>query len=104
MNPNTNMTDIINAADKVAAQNDRWLMVACLIIIGIIAVCIWRWMVSDREKLSERLTVITDRHIAFSEKLTEVVSNNTNALSNNTDALNEVSAVMRGCKGQNDSR
>lgn len=74
------MNDLKNFADHAAAENDRWLLIV-FIMVGVTgAVMLWRWMVSDREKLSARLTQITDRHIQVTEKLSEVVANNTAVL------------------------
>lgn len=66
--------------DHAAAQNDHWLFLAALVVIGIILFGIWRFIVADREKLGERLTEVTDRHIQSCEKLGEVVAANTAVL------------------------
>lgn len=70
---NDKLTDTV---DHIAKQDDRWLMVAILVIATLGAVVVWRWMVADREKVSARLTQMTDRHIEVTEKLIEVVANN----------------------------
>ncbi len=66
--------------DHAAKENDRWLFVALLVILLIFIGFIWRWMTADREKISNRLTQMTDRHIEVTEKLSEVVANNTAVL------------------------
>lgn len=85
------MNDIANIADHAAKQDDHWLFIATLVILMAFAILIWRWVTADREKLGNRLTEMTDRHIAATEKMTEVVSNN-------TTALNEVKSVMVNCR------
>jgi hypothetical protein len=89
------MTDeILKVADHAAVQTDRWMLVVVLLAMLAAVVFIWRWMVNDRDKLGRRLTEITDRHIAMGEKMTEVVTNN-------TEALKEVRAVVNYCRNRN---
>lgn len=71
------LTTTINNAAK---QNDRWLFVALLVILLVVGFALWRWVIADREKLANRLTHMTDRHIEVTEKLSEVVANNTAVL------------------------
>jgi hypothetical protein len=88
------MNDISNIADHASQQNDRWLFIVCLILMVIFALVVWRWIVADREKIAQRLTEVTDRHITSCEKLGEVVANN-------TIALNAVNDAMRRCNNNN---
>lgn len=74
------MNDTLNAIDRAANADDHWLFVAMLVLLILAAIMVWRWMVSDREKISVRLTEMTDRHITVTEKLSEVVANNTAVL------------------------
>jgi HAMP domain-containing protein len=76
----TNMNEIIQAADYASQKSDRWLFIVMLVILLIFAVFVWRWLISDREKIGKRLTEVTDRHITVTEKLSEVVANNTAVL------------------------
>jgi heme/copper-type cytochrome/quinol oxidase subunit 2 len=85
------MNEIASAADHASQQSDRWMFIVMLIIVMVIGVVVWRWIVADREKLSNRLTEVTDKHIQSTEKLAEVVTNNTNA-------LREVKDVMHMCR------
>ena len=82
---------ITSTADYAARQNDHWLFIATLLILLAFAILIWRWVTADREKLARRLTEMTDKHIAATEKMTEVVVNN-------TAALREVKDVMIQCR------
>jgi hypothetical protein len=88
---NIPMSEVERIVDHAAAQNDRWLFLALLVLTIIGTVFFWRWLTGDREKVANRLTEITDRHIASQEKLSEVVANN-------TSALREVQGVMRDVK------
>jgi hypothetical protein len=74
------MQELVNTADHAANQSDRWMFVVTLIIFLCAALAMWRWMLSDREKVSKRLTEMTDRHIAVTERLADVVANNTAVL------------------------
>ena len=75
------MSDTINnIADHAARQDDRWVMMALLVVLLIVGIVIWRWMTADREKISQRLTEVTDRHIKVTEQVVEVVATNTAVL------------------------
>jgi len=74
------LTDAATAADYASKQPDRWLFVAALIVLLLFIGIAWRWIIADREKVSLRLTAMTDRHIEVTEKLAEVVANNTAVL------------------------
>ena len=74
------MKDLQELTDHAAQQSDRWLFLAMLVVFLGAALLLWRWMVSDREKVSRRLTEMTDRHIAVTERLADVVANNTAVL------------------------
>jgi hypothetical protein len=66
--------------DHASQQNDHWLFLAALVVLGCVLVVVWRFMVADREKLGARLTEVTDRHIESCENLGKVVSANTAVL------------------------
>ena len=90
-NEGNNMTDLTNLTDHAAQQNYQWMFVALFIVTLIFVIVIWRWVIADREKLASRLTEMTDRHITATEKMTEVVANN-------TIAMKEVREVMAICR------
>lgn len=81
------MNELKELTDHASQQSDRWLFIAMLVLVIIALVIIWRWIVADRDKLANRLTEITDRHIAMTEKVAEVVANNTAAFNNFRDEL-----------------
>lgn len=74
------MTEIANQINLAAEKSDRWLFIALLVVLGLVGIFIWRWIVADRQKLSTRLDVMTDLHIATTAKVIEVVANNTAVL------------------------
>lgn len=81
------MTDLEILADHAAIQSDRWWVCAVFIVLAIVLVTVWRSLQSDRNKLSDRLTSITDKHISTVEAMTARV---TTVVENNTAVLNEV--------------
>jgi hypothetical protein len=92
------MNELKHTADYVAAQSDRWMFVALLIIGLLVCIALWRWMVADREITAKRLTEVTDRHIAQSERLAEVVANNTAALHESNAVHREVKTIIELCR------
>ena len=57
------MPDPVGIADHAAAQSDRWLFLALLIVVGLCAAFIWRWIVGDRQTIAARLEAVTDRQL-----------------------------------------
>jgi hypothetical protein len=99
----TNMNDLQTIVDHAAVQNDRWLFLALLVLTIIGTVFFWRWLTGDREKLANRLTEITDRHIASQEKVTEVVANNTMVMRETQAAMRDVQAAIVHCRDRDRS-
>jgi membrane protein implicated in regulation of membrane protease activity len=83
--------DILNLINAAAKENDRWWTVAMFVILLGMMVVIWRFVMSDRKKLTERLEQVTDEHIASCTRLTEVVANN-------TAVLHEVMQTISVCR------
>jgi len=92
------MGTTLETINHVADKNDRWLLVAVLVLALLGLIALWRWLTSHLEKTAERLTTITDRHIAQTEHLATVVANNTSALQQNTHALAKMEHVMENCR------
>lgn len=74
------MSDLTDLTDHAAAQGDRWLFVFLLMFLLASSLIFFRWLLKDREAISKRLTEVTDRHIAVTEDLAKVVTNNTAVL------------------------
>jgi hypothetical protein len=86
MKPDT----IPQIADHIAAQGDRWLFVA-LIIVGLFAIVVlWRWFTTELNKVNERVTDLTNQHIEMTRRISDVVANNTAALQNVHAALSSL--------------
>jgi hypothetical protein len=72
--------DVLGITEHAARQSDRWMFVACLVIMLAGILMLWRWFTNDRADVARRLTEITDRHIEAGQHLSQVVTNNTEAL------------------------
>jgi hypothetical protein len=83
--------DVLGITEHAARQSDRWMFVACLVIMLAGILMLWRWFTNDRADVARRLTEITDRHIEAGQHLSQVVTNN-------TEALRRVEAAVSGCR------
>ena len=95
------MEPIIKMTDHAAAQGDRWLFVFLLIFLLVFCGLFFRWLLKDREAVVKRLTEITDKHIAQTATLAEVVTLNSRVVDNNTNALKEFTEKMAMCVYRN---
>jgi len=91
---------ITKLADHAAAQSDRWLFVALLVILLVICFLFLRWLVEDRKSIANRLADITDRHIAQTEALTGAVEGTKEVVRNNTAMMEKVKEEIRWCRGR----
>ena len=51
MMTNMNATELIKGVDHAAAQNDRWLFIASLVLLGVFGVWVVRYFVKQHEQL-----------------------------------------------------
>lgn len=98
----TNSMDIINAADKIATQNDRWLFVATLIVFGIFASYVMKYFVKQHESLMADHRQARD---AYQTSLTGMVKDQGEqnsklsvCIDRNTQVLAEVRDSMQECR------
>ena len=95
---NTNMNDIVAVTNHVAAQSDRWLFIAILIVLGVFAVGVMRYFVRQHERLIEdhkqardtyqgSLREMVAEQSAANQKLIVCVDNNTRVLEECRDEL-----------------
>jgi hypothetical protein len=80
----TNMQELLHFTNTAAAQSDRWLFVALLVVTFATAALVVRWV-------ARRLTLLLDNQTQLIERLVAVVTTN-------TDALREVRGVMQNCQ------
>ena len=99
MATNMNTTELIKGVDHAAAQNDRWLFIATLVLLGLFGVWVVRYFVRQHERLLEHHTQSRE---CYQESLRGVVAEQsaTNAklvicLDNNTQALEECRDELR---------
>ena len=111
----TNMNDTITLTDHAAQQNDRWLFIAALIVLGIVIVAVARYFVAEhaaaardhRELMADHKTAQETYH----KNLADLVerTNKTNqelavCLDRNTRAFEEVCSAVRFCRENNNNR
>ena len=103
------MNEALTLANHAAQQNDRWLFIGALIVLGLVVVAVARYFVAERaEAARDHKALITDYKAAqegFQKTLANLVEqgNKTNqelvvCLDRNTRAFGEVEAAIRFCK------
>ena len=92
------MQSIVQAADHVARQGDRWLFIATLIIFGVFALSVGRYflkqhsnLISDhnqaRQMYQESLRIMVNEQHEITKQLAVVMDRNTAALNENSRQL-----------------
>ena len=81
------MNEVKAITDAAAAHDDRWLFLAMVVVFILTMLAVYRWIVADREKVAQRLTLVTDRYIATAEHIAEVVANNTIVMAEVRDTI-----------------
>ena len=99
MTTNMNATELIKSVDHAAAQNDRWLFIASLVLLGLFGLWVMRYFVKQHERLLEHHTQSRE---CYQESLRGVVAEQsaTNAklvtcLENNTRVLGQCRDELR---------
>ena len=109
------MNDALTLANHAAQQNDRWLFIASLLVLGAVVVAVARFFVAERaEAARDHKSLVADYKAAqdgFHKTLADLVErgNKTNqelavCLDRNTRAFEEVSAAVRFCRENNNAR
>ena len=91
-------TDVIRSVDHAAAQNDRWLFIASLVLLGLFGVWVVRYFVKQHERLledhkqsrecyQESLRGVVAEQSATNAKLVTCLENNTKVLGACRDEL-----------------
>ena len=95
---NMNATDLIKSVDHAAAQNDRWLFIASLVLLGLFGVWVMRYFVKQHERLledhkqsrecyQESLRGVVAEQSTTNAKLVICLDNNTKILTQCRDEL-----------------
>jgi hypothetical protein len=92
------MGEFIRTVDYAATQSYQWMFIAMFVIFLIGAWLGWRWMAAHIERTANRLTEVTDRHIAQGERLAELVANNTIVMQESVNVSREVKSVVEYCR------
>lgn len=97
-----NISQISGAADYAAAQSDRWLFIAALVVLGFVVAYVARYFVKqyeslvsdfrqDRHKYEETLLRLTQEQGAMTKDLAVVLDRNTKVM----EACNEELRMLR---------
>ena len=103
------MTDPIALTNQAALQNDRWLFIAALVALGLVAIAVARYFVGARvveaRDHKELVAEYRQAQAGYQQTLTDLVEkgNKTHqelavCLDRNTRAFEEVSAAVRFCR------
>ena len=106
------MNETLKIASVASQQNDRWLFIAALIVLGMVVVAVARYFVTERaEAARDHKSLIADYKEAqegFQKTLADLVEkgNRTHqelavCLDRNTRAFEEVSEAVRWCRENN---
>jgi uncharacterized membrane-anchored protein YhcB (DUF1043 family) len=109
------MNDTIDLANHAAQQNDRWLFIAALIVLGIVIVAVARYFVAEHSAAArDHRELMADHKTAqetYHKNLADLVerTNKTNqelavCLDRNTRAFEEVCSAVRFCRENNNNR
>jgi uncharacterized membrane-anchored protein YhcB (DUF1043 family) len=90
--------DWVGVVDRAAGMNDRWMFVAALVLLGLLAAAVARYFVKQYERLqAEHQQVLATLMGRQEERQTELVR----VVAANTEALRAVSQELRWCKERN---
>ncbi len=95
---NVNLSEFLRGVDHAAAQNDRWLFIASLVLLGLFGVWVVRYFVKQHERLledhkqsrecyQESLRGVVAEQSATNAKLIVCLDNNTKVLEQCRDEL-----------------
>ncbi len=95
---NMNVSEFLRGVDHAAAQNDRWLFIASLVLLGLFGVWVVRYFVKQHERLlddhkqsrecyQESLRGVVAEQSATNAKLVVCLDNNTKVLEECRDEL-----------------
>ena len=107
MNKSTNMNELVQMTNQAAAQSDRWLFIASLVVFGVFAAAVMRYFVRQHECLMEDqkearkeyqsvLRGIVTEQAAGAAKLAASLDANTRVLEECRDELRRVREERRG--------
>ena len=91
------MNDVANIASHAAAQSDRWLFIASLIVCGMFAVAVMRYFVKQHERLIEDHKLARD---SYQESLQGIVADQSAANAKLMVCLDNNTAVLEECRDE----
>ncbi len=107
------MNELITAANHAAAQNDRWMFIAVLIVLGIFGLFVLRYFVNQNERLVNEHARSRDTYQSTLKEVVEaqskltvdvavVLTKNGEIIKNCGEVMEGCATEMRLCRAQND--
>ncbi|MCU0786130.1 MAG: hypothetical protein MUF81_19195 [Verrucomicrobia bacterium] len=93
----TNMNDFTNIASHAAAQSDRWLFVATLLVFGVFAVGVMRYFMRQHERLIDDHKQARD---TYQNSLQGIVADQSAANAKLMVCLDNNTAVLEECRDE----
>jgi heme/copper-type cytochrome/quinol oxidase subunit 2 len=94
---NMNANDLIQAVDKAAAMNDRWLFIASLVLFGIFVAGVMRYFVRQHERVMADHKQARD---SYQESLRGVVAEQSAANAKLMVCLDNNTRVLEACRDE----
>lgn len=98
----------LTAVNHAAAQNDRWLFIGTLVVLGLFVIGVARYFMkqhqqliddhkASRDKSQAVIETIVEKQNETSQEITKVLALNTNAMQQNKVATEQNTQVIRDC-------
>lgn len=111
MTDTNTMTDLIHAVTQASAQNDRWLFIGTLFVLGLFAMGVMRYFVKQHERLIEDHRISRDKIQSVIEnivkaqnetalEMTRVLTQNSDAMKQNSEVIMDCTEVMKDCSAE----
>ena len=95
--PRAHMNELVQMTNQAAAQSDRWLFIASLVVCGAFAAGVMRYFVRQHERLIEDIKQARD---SYQTSLREIVTQQTEANQKLIVCLDNNSRVMEECRDE----
>ena len=97
MNTNMSPTDLVQVVSAAAAQSDRWLFIASLVVFGLFAGAVMRYFVRQHERLMADHKLARD---SYQESLRGVVAEQSAANAKLVTCLDNNTRVLEECRDE----
>src|SRR5436190_20162165 len=94
---NMNPTELVKSVDHAAAQNDRWLFVASLVLLSLFGVWVVRYFVKQHERILEHHTQSRE---CYQESLRGVVAEQSATNAKLVVCMNHNTKILEECRDE----